>query len=299
MEGISHRLGSGESIAGAFREAGEFFPPMVYEMIEVGERTGRSDEVFLRLADHYDNILRLRRDFLFGIAWPMLELTIALLVMGLLIYIFGAIGAEWEGKPMSVLGLYGTRGLMIYCGIIGSIVAVLAGIFMANRHGWINTDPLFRALMNLPGIGVVLRTMVMSRLIWALAIATDSDLGANKSISLAVRSTQSSYYTSKLESMLRVIRQGQPMHTAFQQTRIYPDDFLDTLAAAELAGTISESMHRLAKDYENRAKQLYRAMAALAGVAIFLLVAGIMIFFIIQLFTSMYLGPINDVLDSM
>ena len=57
-------------------------------------------------------------------------------------------------------------------------------------------------------------------------------------------------------------------------------------------------MHRLAKAYEERAKQLYRSMAVIAGVVIFLLVAAMMIFFIIKLFMSMYLGPINDTLNS-
>jgi type II secretory pathway component PulF len=298
MSGVRERLGSGETVSVAFREADGYFPAMLCEMIEVGERTGRTDQVFLKLADHYDHALKLRRDFLFGIAWPMLELAIALLVLGLLIYILGVLNAEWDGKPMGVLGLHGARGLMIYCGIIGSVVAAGVGLFWANRQGWINTDPLFRTLMNLPGIGTVLRTMALSRLIWSLAMATDSDLGADKATSLAVRSTQNSYYTSKLDGMVRVIRTGQPMHTAFQQAHIYPQDFLDTLETGELSGTVSESMHRLAKDYEERAKLLYRTMAVVAGVAIFLFVAAIMIFFIINLYMSFVIGPIYDTLES-
>jgi type IV pilus assembly protein PilC len=295
---VSQHLGSGETLAAAFKAEGRYFPALLCEMIEVGERTGRTDEVFLKLADHYDHVVKLRRDFLFGIAWPMLELSIALFVLGLLIYILGALDAQWDGKPMSVLGLYGTKGLMIYCGIIGGVVAACVGVYWANRQGWINMDPLIRALMNLPGIGTVLRTMAMSRLIWSLAMATDSDLGADKSMALAVRSTQNSYYTSKLPDMLRVIGRGEPMHAAFQQARIYPQDFLDTLETGELSGTVSESMLRLARDYEERAKSLYRTMAVVSGVVIFLGVAAIMIFFIISLYMSFILGPIYDTLET-
>jgi len=294
MEMLRERIVGGESLAAAFTQTGGYFPPLVCEMIDVGERTGRIDEVFLRLADHYDHIVRLRRDFLFGIAWPMFELTVAVLVIGILIWALGMLGTG-----IAVFGLSGTKGMLLWFGFVGLIIAAFLGVGLAIRHGWINPEPVFRALMNLPGIGLVLRTMAMARLTWSLAIATDSDLRAEKAVSLAVRSTENSYYTSQLDTMFHALRHGKPIHTAFRETRIYPDDFLDTLETGELAGTISESMHHLAKDYENRAKALYRTMGVVAGVVIFLLIAGIMIFFIFKLFTSLYLGPINDVLDTM
>ena len=113
-------------------------------MVEVGERTGRLDEVFLRLSDHYENLLKVRRGFLAGIAWPVIELTIALIVIGAAIGIYGWLGLKnWNGEPMTVLGLYGTRGVLIYIGILFCIGGIIAAPIMAVRQGWLDVGPFF------------------------------------------------------------------------------------------------------------------------------------------------------------
>ena len=62
---------------------------------------------------------------------------------------------------------------------------------------------VFRLLIQVPIIGPAMRNMALSRLTWALALATDSDLDAQRAVELAVRSTQNSYYVSQLDRMRR------------------------------------------------------------------------------------------------
>jgi type IV pilus assembly protein PilC len=267
-------------------------------MIEVGERTGRLEKVFLRLNEHYDHLLRLQRGFLIAIAWPLFELSIALIVIGILIGVLGAIGAEWNGKPLSVFGLHGFRGLLIYVSILALTGAALGLLITAVRRGWFDLGPLYYLLAYVPGIGIALRTMALSRLTWSLAIATDSDLDAQRAVELAVRSTQNSYYTSRLDMMRREIRRGQPLVQAFQAAGVYPVEFLNALETGEMSGRISETMEVLAKQYHDRARMYYRGLAVAAGAAVLLLVFGIMIFFIFQLM-QLYLRPIQDQLNSM
>ena len=61
-------------------------------MAEVGEHSGHQGEVFAQLSEHYENQVHLRRNFLAAIAWPMLQLAIALAVVGLLIWFTAIIG---------------------------------------------------------------------------------------------------------------------------------------------------------------------------------------------------------------
>jgi len=293
---IRDQVKEGESLAVAMTATG-YFPILVCEMVDVGERTGRLEEVFFRLAENYDTLLRLKRNFLIGIAWPLIELSMGLLVVGALIWFFSDV--QWNGRPMTVLGLSGTRGLMIYVGTIASIVTALAVLVVIVQKEIVNLDPLYRLLMNIPGIGTGFRTMAMARLTWALSMASNTDIGVHKTIELSVRSTQNSYYTSKIDTMKNVVRRGGELHDAFHIAGVFPDDFMDALQTGETAGRITETMQTMAKEYEERAKVYYKTLTVIAGVAVFLLVGAIMIFMIISLFTSLYLGPINDTLDSM
>jgi type II secretory pathway component PulF len=297
MRQLQEQIAAGESLASALAHSNGYFPPLLPEMVAVGERTGRLEEVFIRLGEHYQHLLSLRRTFLIGIAWPLIELGLALFVVGLLIWILGAIGAEWDGKPLSVMGLHGTSGLLIYVGILGAIACACGLTVTAVRRGWIDLDPLYRLLMNVPGIGTGLRTMAMSRLTWSLALATDSDLDIKRAVELGVRSTQNSYYTSHLEKMVRRLQEGETLHTAFRAAGVYPTEFLDALETGETAGQVSEMMANLAEQYEDRTRTFCKLLAVVAGVAVLLLVFGIIIFFIFQL-AQLYLMPIYDTLDS-
>jgi len=299
MAVVRDRVADGDSVASALAATAGYFPPMVVEMVEVGERTGRLELVFLRLGEHYDRILKLQRDFLMGIAWPLFELTLGVLIIGVLILVLGLIGGDIDGQKLGVLGLSGWSGLLIYASIIGTIVAVIATGIFGVRQGLISVDPLFRLLMHVPGIGGGLRTLAMSRLTWSLAMATDSDIDPRRALELSIRTTQNTYYTRHIDGMKLVISRGGEMTAAFQQTHAFPDDFLDALHTGEVSGQISESMAVLAREYENRAKNFYRLLAVIAGLVVFLMVAAVMIFMIFTLFYTFILGPIQNTLDSM
>lgn len=289
---IRDRVAEGEGVTDAIRAAGPYFPVLLREMVDVGERTGRLDRVFARLAQHYDNLLRMRRAFVIGIAWPMIELTMAIFVIGLFIWVLGMIGGTGP-PPITFFGLYGTSGLLIYASVVGVIVAIAAATLLGVSNGWISLDPLLRVLMVVPGLGQGLKTVAMSRLTWSLAMTTDSDLEVHRAVSLSVRTTQNSYYTSRLDRIQEIIARGGEIHEAFAAAGVFPDEFLGALHAGEVGGQISESMEVLAQEYEERTKVFYRAVAAAAGVAVFLLVAALIIFLIFTLF-SQYLAILND-----
>ena len=126
-------------------------------------------------------------------------------------------------------------------------------------------------------------------------MATDSDLPPDKSIELAVKSTQNSYYTDMIEQMRLAIRRGGEMHEAFRGTGQYPDDFLDAVQTGELTGNVSETLQTMSRDYDERAKMWYRGLSLACGFGVFVLVAIFMIVMIFQVF-QLYMAPINDAL---
>jgi type II secretory pathway component PulF len=299
MRGIHDRIARGESLSTAFAESGGFFPPLVCEMVEVGERTGRLDEVFLKLGDHCDHQIELQRVFLMSISWPMIELSLAIVAIGVFIWLYGFLDLKtMDGSPMTILGLYGTSGLLIYVLSVAAILGVVSFPFVAARRGWVDLGPLYRLLAYIPGIGGAIRSLALSRLSWALSMSTDSSLDAQRAVELAVRSTQNSYYTVHLDRMRREIRQGRSLHTAFEVTGAYPAEFLDALDTGETAGRISETMAILARQMQDRARSQCRVLAIAASILVLFAVFGLIISFIFKMFFQVY-GPLFDMLKTM
>ena len=91
---IRQRVAAGDPVADAMRSANGYFPPMFVQMVEVGEATGKLDEVLLRLAEHYEHQQQMKRAFWFGIAWPLFELVFAVARHRPLDLILGLVGSE-------------------------------------------------------------------------------------------------------------------------------------------------------------------------------------------------------------
>ena len=154
------RLSKGDSLADAARDAGEFFPAMVVEMIHVGEFTGKLDEVMLRLADHYEHMLSLRRTFIMGIAWPALQFVMAIFVVGLLIWAVGIFTPAGSVAPNDFGFGSGTQGLFYYTCFVVTILSLVAGAIIAVRRGWLGPAGWLLAL-KIPLLGKCIETMVL------------------------------------------------------------------------------------------------------------------------------------------
>lgn len=291
---VSERIAAGDSLADAIKACGGYFPQLTCDLVEVGEKTGRLDEVVLGLAEHYEHLLDLRRTFLMGILWPAIQLGAAVFIIGLLILIMGMIPSS---APVRILGFEaGTKGLITYIFFITGIVAAIAWVVLAVRRGWFGPKPIELA-MRVPVIGGCLQTAAVSRLAWTLSLALDAGMDARRSIKLALRSTQNAYYTSQMDAVDTKIAEGREFHEALSATGVFPDEFLSSLETAELSGTHGESLARLANDYRDRAKATARTLTMVASFAVWGLVALLIVFVIIQFFMTFYMAPYQEALD--
>ncbi|MCA9271385.1 MAG: type II secretion system F family protein [Planctomycetales bacterium] len=294
---IHQAVARGESVADAFRAAPAPFPPLLLEMIHVGELSGKLDQAFLRLAEHFERQVSLQRTFLAGIVWPMIQLAAALTVVGLVIWVTGLIG-EMTGQQVDILGLglVGNRGLAIYA--VSLVGLALAGLlfYKAAVAGYAVMKPVQRLLMAVPVLGTSLRTLALARMAWTLSVTTDTSMDAIRAAQLALRNARNVVYSSQTEQVATVMRQGRPVSEALRKAGGYPDDFLDAIEVGEDTGQLSESMERLSRLYEERAKAALAALAIVAGFLVWGLVALFIIVLIFR-FALFYIGQINNVLN--
>src|SRR5438105_3979053 len=89
ISGIRQQVVGGGTVAEGMQASDGYFPAMFVQMVAVGEQTGKLDEVLKRLAEHYEHLASMRRTFWIGVAWPLFELAVAVLVIGFLIFVLG------------------------------------------------------------------------------------------------------------------------------------------------------------------------------------------------------------------
>ena len=290
---ISQKINDGGSFAEAVRDS-KYFPPLVVELVRVGEQTGKLDEILFQLADHYDRLATLLRNFLLGIAWPMFEFGMALMVIALVIWAPTALtGTE---QDILGIGLTETSGVIWYFAIVGSIGVIACIALYALMRGWFGTAPVAIA-RRLPLMGRCLECLALARCSWVLALAHESGMSARKTARLALNASHHPLFMGQARTIDAALEQARPFHDAFVEAMVFPDDFLDALHAAEISGTITETMTRKTKDYEEESTSLLARLAVIAGAGVFLLVMGFMVFMIFTLAMN-YINTLNSFIDN-
>jgi type IV pilus assembly protein PilC len=300
MADMSVALGRGASIYDALETTGKFFPPLFREMVQVGEQTGHSAEVFRHLAEHYENQVKLRRMFLSNITWPMVQLTSAVCIVGALIWAMGLLPPVADprrpGRPQPLdllgFGLIGTPGLVKYAMFVAAAVAVFAIFIQAMRRGAFWIRPIQRLALRIPVLGRTLQVLSLARLAWSLELTYGSGMDLLRAVPLALRTMQNAYYTDHIDEVQASIRRGQEIHEALSATGVFPADFLDALEVGERSGRLTETLHTLSDQYQDQAQRALAALTTIAGFLVWAMVAGLIVLVIFRLF-SFYVSQLQ------
>ena len=294
MQHLHAAVSSGESLSDGMRGTGSFFPPLVHDFVAAGERSGSLAEVFTRLADHYDFMLGLRRTYLIAIIWPALMLLAASLIVLILILAAGWV-SSMAGEMVDFLGfgLVGVSGAVRYLAFVATCILLCGLLVHAGKKGWLPVDQAVLVLMHLPAIGNGVKMPALTRMSWTMALAADCGMSAREIMRSSLKSTGNLFYMRLIDDVDRRVQNGSELHEALSVTRAFPNDFVDSVAIGEQTGLLSETMYRLSKEYQSRAKLVSGSLVAGAALLTWGLVAALLIFLIFRLF-SFYVGTIQS-----
>lgn len=295
---ISQGVASGVSMSDSLQQTGKYFPEFFREIIRVGEESGHLPEVCRQLAAHYEHQLKLRRTLWASLTWPLVELTLALTVVGVVIWVMGAIPQLARNHvDLFGFGLIGTQGLFIYLLLLGA--CGLAGFFAyrAMLRGALWTSTVQRLLMRVPQLGRALETLALARLAWALHVTLNSGMEIKSALRMSLSSTQNVIYKQHIKAVVAAVGAGQEVHEAFREAGVFPLGFLDAVQVGEESGQLVESMGNLSVQYQEEARAAMNTITVLIGLAVTALIAGLIIFLIFRVF-GFYIGTINDALNT-
>ncbi len=295
---IYQRVSDGDTIAEAMAAQGELFPTMVRELVDVGEKTGRLEQVLQQLADQYDQMAKLKRAFVAGITWPMIQLMGAITIITFLIWFMGEVLPAMGGQAVDLLGfgLVGNSGVVKFLGGLSFLAFGFAFLVFGVLRQWFGDLPI-RLFLRIPYLGGTIQTMALARMTWTLSMALESGVSAQKSMKMALKNSHLPHFIALTNDVDTNLQAGNEFHEALRKTDRFPSEFLNMLETAELSGQLSESMIRLSHEYSQRAEASTKILVTFATFGIWGLVATFIIILIFRL-AMFYLGTLNDALKA-
>lgn len=270
---ISDELGKGHTLTEAMVRS-DYFPDLAVSVVLAGERGGRLDEAFKRLAHHYKSLVDFRNRFLNSIAWPCFELAAAIGVVALLIIALGWVAQTAGGEPFDIFGFgFGTWGnLTLVLGAVSCFLGGFAVVVFGSIKGWFGTLPM-RIARQIPLVGKTIEALALSRFAWTMSVAESAGMKAVEIIQLAVRSTENYFYLCLEDELTASLQAGNGYYRSLAQTDGFPEEFLQYIDTGEMAGELAESMQRASEVLQQRAEDNLSTIGKIGFFLVFCFVA--------------------------
>lgn len=293
---ITAQVEVGHDISTACRDQAGYFPEMFCDLVAVSEQSGSLPEVLIHLANHYDNLLRMRRTFLAAIIWPIIQFVAAVLIIAAVIVILGWVASlNPNTKPTDTLGLglIGVPGAILWLSVTFGSVALLLGTYFLMKKGFEQHRLLDGLLLSIPVVGKCMRSFAIARFSWAFYLTQNSGMAIVPSLTTALKATGNGAFQGMTKRMTGLVKEGEDLSTAFEQTGLFPEEYLHMVQVAETSGTVPETLNRLSPQFEDQARRSLMVLAAVMSWVVWIVVAVFIIFIIFSVMLT-YIGMIND-----
>ena len=273
IEGMSRRLESGATFAGAVEFYKDAFSPFFLQSIRVGEMSGRLDETLADLADYLEKQQELVRKVKSALIYPCIQLTVALGVVCLLTALFGSFETL----------------------IIAFYILVVAFFLLYFLISWAKTKKKGqRALasfkLSIPFIGGLIRKIAMVRFSRSLSLMLSSALPVNKALEQAASTTGNIVIQEEIEKAKLGLSYGRSLTESLGKSTQIPPLVMEMISVGEQTGKTDETLKRVADWYEDSIDNTLRLLPRIITPVMTIIVGLIVACIVIKFYLGTYLS---------
>ncbi len=268
LEALLEPVSRGEPLSLALRET-DAFPPYAVNMVEIGEQSGRLDEVLGSLSSYYEREDSLGSMLKSAITYPLMMLGMMLLVILVLSVkvlpifsqVFTQLGAELPKLAQGAMHL-GTA-LKTGCLLLVLLLAVLLVGTLLLRATEGGRRLLSHLVSMLPTTRRLSLTIASGRFVSALALMLQSAVDPDRSLQLASRLVTHPALASRVEDCRLRLGGGESFADAVKSAGIFSGAAARMVAVGFKTGSADAVMGRLASRYE---EEIDSELSRLVGV---------------------------------
>lgn len=279
--GVLRYLREGSSLADAFRRFPGLFPELLTSMVEAGEVGGTLDEVFARLALHFEKEHRLRERIRTALAYPAVVLAVAAVaftvMLTLVLPTMTAMLAE-----MGVALPLPTRLAVALGRFLESRWPLIPGglllVFLAAA--WVYRLPRGRELadrvvLRLPLAGPLARKAAVARVARVTSTLIRGGIPVLRALEVAERVAGNIVVARAVAATAAGIREGRGMAEAMERSGVFPLMATRMIGVGEAAGRLDTFLEKVAVFYEEDVDNTLGRLASVVEPLLVVVVGGV------------------------
>jgi len=294
LQNLYENVQKGNLLSESLRKQNDAFPEIMINLIESGESSGTLDTVMGKLANQFENELKLKNKVRAALTYPAILAVLGVGVVAILVtFVLPQFISMFETSGVTELPLP-TRILLAISGAVTGYWYVIAVVLLALVIGgrfYIRTDAgklnWDSALMKIPVVKQVVVKTITVRFCRTFAMLFSSGMPMLQSLSIVGRVINNKAIESSMMAMSDDIRRGITLSQAIQKVTVFPPMVQSMVSIGEESGSLDEMMENSAKYFDDELENDLARLVALVEPIMIVLMAVVVGFVIISIMLPM------------
>ncbi|HEY9000686.1 MAG TPA: type II secretion system F family protein [Mucilaginibacter sp.] len=254
FKGIQDAVIKGDALSHALQNSERFSLYEVYSL-QIGEETGKLNEVLQDLARFYQNKIRQRRKIISALTYPCVVLSTSMgAVMFMLKFVvpmFGDVFKRFGGHlPWITEKIIAASQVMednFWRALI--VILLVTGIIFRNRKTDGYRRLSSRLVLKIPMVGNLVQKIYLARFCNSMRLLINAKLPLLRAIALSRQMIGYYPVESTLQQVEDDILKGKPLHQSLKQFSIYPSKLIQLIKVGEETNQLDYFFARISEQY--------------------------------------------------
>ena len=294
LTALNRDLIGGRSLTQAIGDQPKIYNSLFVSMINVGENTGRLEDVFFQLAEYFTLEQETRKRITSAMRYPFMVIIfigVAIAILNIWVIpvfstMFGKFGVE---LPLTTRILIGTSAFFVsyWPYMLGFVVALPFVIRRALkikkvRYHW------DRLKLKIPVIGSILRRALLGRFCRSFSLMLKAGVQLNMALTLVASAIDNRFLEDRVNAMRREIEHGNSLATVAMQSNMFTPLVLQMFAVGDETGRVDELLLEAALHYEREVDYDLKALTSKIEPLLLVFVALLVGVLALGIFTPMW-----------
>ena len=252
---ISDRCNMGESFHSSV-EASGVFPKYALDMIEIGEKSGKLEEVMRNLAFHYNREENISQGIKNAVTYPLLIVCMMMVVIVVLVVkvlpifndVFKQLGTEMTGFSKTMLDF--GQVLSKYALVFVIVAAVAIVVFFVLTKTSSGKNKLYGFLSKFFATKSLYDKIASGRFASGMALTMSAGLDTDQSLEMVTRLVDNKVMEDKIEVCKGSMTEGKSFSDALCSSGIFSSMYSRMISVGYKTGSVDKVLEKIANGYE-------------------------------------------------
>jgi type IV pilus assembly protein PilC len=254
---IKMQLLAGNSLHDSLQLAPAWFDQFSYQLIQLGEQTGKLDSLLFMLAIHYEKRNKLKNTIKQALFYPCVILVTSLmLAAAMLIWVIPAFASLFQTStahlPLITRIIFAASTALNACLPVISLLMVLtfATMWLAHRRGQLGSI-LIKIGIALPPVQSCMQTLALIKFTRYLGMALCAGIPLLDALKLIANLVSHPQIANAIRQIRHAVTSGISIHNAMQPQSCFPILVRQMIKVGEESGTLDALLLKTADLLEN------------------------------------------------